>query len=142
MWGGGGLPTSLDSNLTQVYSDDAFVKGMARLGGVPLQPFPDHFSVAFAQSSLVGRHVVVSDSLFSTVLHGDVQCWETQLLRWEQDWFGPALHALQQNQFDELELYFGSQRRYRVRRNHLRRFWRKNRPMSSFLYSSTSERDA
>ena len=70
------------------------------------------------------RYYVYNDDLFR---------WADRLHRLEQDWFSPTLERLRSGELQELYLHPCSGQVFHLKRNGLRRFWRKPTPLSTYL---------
>ncbi|MGA7297625.1 MAG: phosphoglycerate mutase [Rhodanobacteraceae bacterium] len=104
-WGGGSLPAWVRTGVESVFSDDPLVQAMASRAGAAMAPLArfDEASQTLAGEVLLdlGQHALGSEA-------------------WRQ-LFG----MLDQRRVGELRLMFASGERYRLKRSHRWRFWRR-----------------
>jgi len=65
---------------------------------------------------------------------GLVTAWQNYLQTWQKSWLAPMLEALKAGQVKQLALDLGNDYIYELRAKHLRRFWRKNKPLEKFCH--------
>lgn len=106
-WGAGALPTALDSGLGLVASDDAMLRGFAKLAGVAcVAPVPLAFDASVGGDALLDLDAAVSEEFATTWL---------PLFR---DW-------LRNGRFAGIEFTFPGGERFHARHAHRLRFWRR-----------------
>ena len=77
----------------------------------------------------VALQLVWLDRLEHAWRYGEVEAWSDGISQLEQTWFKPLLDLIMQGRIDCLDIYPVSDRRYRITRRHLRRFWKADRPL-------------
>lgn len=127
LWGQGTVPASITSPWAQVWTNEPLAAGLARLSGRTCEPVPGGAEPVLGK--LRGRALVVLEQARENALYGDQSAWELELKRLEQQWFEPLSRALRHGDLDELEWLPGDGCSYRLRRRHLRRWWRRRRPL-------------
>lgn len=85
-WGEGRAPAQVGRPYAIVYADDAFARGLARLGGAraaetPRQP--GNVDVAPDGEDVL----LVIDALTAPLHRGDAEAWEAAALRLDEEWF-------------------------------------------------------
>lgn len=85
-WGAGRLPAGVRTSLRTIRTDDAVLKGIARLAGIPVE------AVAFDAAG--GDALVRIDALAGPAAAYDAMSWRAALAALEDAWFAPALAAL------------------------------------------------
>lgn len=104
-WGGGALPAWMKTQMSQVFSDDRLVLGLAsqaKAAGHSLQDFDNAAKSLDSEVLLdLGQHAIGTEA-------------------WHE-----LLALLRQHRVDELHLLFASGERYRLKRSHRWRFWRR-----------------
>lgn len=104
-WGGGALPAWVKTRLDMVFSDDSLILGLAtqaKAQSRPLQDFDDASNALDSDVLLdLGQHAI------------GIEAWHE------------LLGLLQKRRVDELQLLFSSGERYRLKRAHRWRFWRR-----------------
>ncbi|MDP2155940.1 MAG: hypothetical protein Q8J61_08070, partial [Sulfuricella sp.] len=83
-----------------------------------------------------GTHLIVLDTLRSAALSGDFLRWRENLLRLEDDWFGPLRQALSHGQLAGLSLHVFADapaQTFSVSRADLWKIWRGRKPLKSFV---------
>jgi hypothetical protein len=134
-WGGGTMPTSIASPYTHVWSNDLLSESLARISGSAHAALPRDANACF-QSNVPGRHLAVLDTLHGKAQYGDAYGWRESLKNLEQNWFEPLLRMLKRD--TSAEVVFTSvgggakPRTFTVRGGDLRKFWRRQKPLSSY----------
>jgi len=123
IWGGGRLPaTPIASPYDRVASDDALATGLARAAGVPAQPLPDQAEPLLRDFRTARRALAIL---------GGARVPASGIL--EPAWLAPIEAALRDGTISELRLtLLGADRAIarRIARAHLRRWWRRTRPLA------------
>jgi hypothetical protein len=128
-WGGGYLPGQVIATVDRVIADHPQLRGLAQLGGIPCRGIPDN-AVDLMAESRGGLQLVWLDRLEHPWRYGEVEAWSDGIRRLEQTWFKPLLDQIMQGGIDCLDIYPVDDRRYRITRRHLRRFWKPDRSLS------------
>jgi hypothetical protein len=131
-WGSGRLPEIRRVNWVRVHSEEPLSLALARLCETPSSARPGDFRDWQRQASPTGNHLVVLDQLSAAVQYRDVAAWSSAIDRIEQDWMAPAVLALKSNELREVMISSDVGRRFRVYPRHVRRWWRRRRPLSDF----------
>ena len=127
IWGGGQgslpMPSDHTGTATRVWANDAVSAGLCALAGAEAWPVPEGFG-AWQQEQALLSGVAPSVVVLPSVPRG---AGDQPLQRLEQDWFAPALQALQSGQLQSLQLSLAG-RSWRLSRWHRWRFWPATRP--------------
>jgi hypothetical protein len=92
LWGEGKLPGRGDTTVTQVYADDAVVRGMAILDQVKLSPLTDPIPLAYAMQH-DGHSLVCLQQLDGPCNYGDTPAWCDELADVVEDWLKPVIDS-------------------------------------------------
>ncbi len=117
-WGAGELPAVVPSPWSVVHTQDGFVIGLSRRGGGVTKPVPDRFDA-----------LPTSGSRLLVLPAPAVEPAENMMASLEERWFLPLEAALRRRELSQLLLYPGNGWEVRVTPAHLRRFWRRRRPL-------------
>ena len=128
-WGGGYLPGQITTPVDRVIADHPQLRGLAQLGGIPCRGIPDNAADLVAESR-GGLQLVWLDQLEHPWRYGEIEVWSDGIRQLEQTWFKPLLDLIMQGRIDRLDIYPVGDRRYRITRRHLRRFWKPDRSLS------------
>jgi hypothetical protein len=133
-WGGGVLPKVLSAPYAQVWANDALASGLATAAGVSRAGIPAT-AAEWQRQAAPGLHLIVLDMLRSSALPGDFPRWRDNMLRLEDDWFGPLRQALSRGQLAGLSLHVFADtpaQTFSVNRADLWKIWRGRKPLKSF----------
>jgi hypothetical protein len=126
LWGSGRPLAAVAHDWQGVWVADPVLQGLARLNGIRCsQPQAD--AAMWLHEVLDGRHLVCLDMLQQAVAYGDMETWFAQVERLDREWFTPLLAALRAGRLRALRLYPADGSVYRVKREDLWRFWRRQR---------------
>lgn len=134
-WGGGVLPKDLATSYAQVWANDDQAYGLAVAAGVSRAETPPTAGEWLRQAA-PGTHLIVLDTLRSAALSGDFPRWRENLMRLEDDWFGPLRQALSRGQLAGLSLPVFADtpaQTFSVSRTDLWKIWRREKPLTSFI---------
>jgi len=92
LWGGGALPTSLNSRFSGVWSSNPLAAGLASAGAMPLHAVPGKLADFLPQAG--DKPLVILDALLPRVLYEDGEGWRNTLEQLDADWFAPLGKAL------------------------------------------------
>ena len=126
-WGEGTL-TAPKSLFASLFSNNAFIKGVALAAGVPLQETPETMMNCLSQLHGQGHHLLTLENLASPARHGDLAAWRAALLAMEEQWFQPLVSALQQKRLQTVSLHaFADSQHdeFNLWRGDLWKFWRR-----------------
>lgn len=121
-WGGGRLPRLGETRWSRVWADDPLSLGLARLAGVPAQPLPSSIEHGWPPDE--GRQLIVITGLGAD--HEAVR-------KMARTWLEPLSAAVHRGDLNSLELVSDSGPRFRYRRHHRLRVWRRRRPLHTWL---------
>jgi len=121
VWGGGRLPTGVDTDLRCVVADHPLALGLARLAGL------DSMTLERSAPELLvekGRALVFWDALWNALEARDLDAWGAALEDLEA-WIARIETELRHGTLSVLDIQTGDGQALSVGRRHLRRFWRK-----------------
>jgi hypothetical protein len=104
LWGEGGLPVAGNTDITHVYTDDAFARGLARIHDTPTEVLPNDGEQLIRSLQAVGRTVLVLKSMYWPASYGDTDAWRQELVVLLQQWLTPLVEFATHNRV-ELTLY-------------------------------------
>ena len=93
-------------------------------------------AAACLQCTTSGNQLAVLDVLQGKAQYADAYGWRESLKNLEQNWFEPSLAMLKQGRIDQLTVTAIGETRTRnftARTGDLRKFWRKTKPISTYL---------
>jgi hypothetical protein len=117
LWGGGDYPPAALPQAEQpILGQDELLQALNGAGALPQ---------SWAEVTQANTAVLLDD-LEVHAIYGAGYEWQQVWLRWEQDWFSPALAALKSGQLQQLTLHFSDvAERAVIKKSDLWRFWRK-----------------
>ncbi|MGE0081950.1 MAG: hypothetical protein AB7U81_11690 [Thiohalomonadaceae bacterium] len=119
LWGGGALPAPRPSPFAGIWGGDSLVRGLARLGNGPApRALPAEASPVLGAGG--GRQLIVFPE------DADLAALETR-------WFRPLLDALRRGRVSRVTVHGADGRAFATSRLDLWRFWRRPRPLESYL---------
>jgi hypothetical protein len=127
IWGGGREPSALSLPADRVSSDDRYLQGLARLGGLQPESPVQRLSQLGTEGTVVLADWAGSEAALRS---GDATGWLAALDQFERAWAAEALAGLRNDSWTEVRLHAGARARI-LRRGHRRRFWRRPRPLST-----------
>ncbi|KUJ75319.1 hypothetical protein AVO42_08275 [Thiomicrospira sp. XS5] len=133
-WGEGCLdPSRIETRpQAQVWSQNTYLQGVAKLSQAQLSDEPENYQ-AWSTSALrtpeaAAHHLV---HLATPTAGQQTQAeWLARLQSLENNWFQPLLQALKDQYIDSLFIDVGHSKRYHLKPKHLRRFWRRKKPIT------------
>lgn len=132
--GGGRLSERPRTELTLLYGDSPLLRGLAEVADKPLKRHPGQADPLF--DSLLDAQAVESlvcyDRLQRPVLCADPYAWREQVRQFEA-WLEPLVDAVRAKRLDSIRLYTCNGHSYHLDRSALRRFWKRPRPMATWL---------
>jgi len=132
-WGGGSLPAPPTKPWAQVWSVEPVGLGLARLSATPYAPLPANGMAWLQQATTPGRHLAILDQGRGAIQYGDIQGWYEFLRRLEAEWIEPMLTGLRQKQVQSVTLYGDNGAGFYLTAKHLRRWWRRRRPLQNYF---------
>ena len=134
-WGAGRLPEHAATHWQSVTADDPVAAGLARLAGVVRRTLPHDAAKWLAGAPAAGVHLLMLDALQAPQALGDLQAAAERLRELEDRWFAPLYAALRAGRLGMITLRLpdAGGASYEVTRADLRRFWRRARPLATYL---------
>jgi len=137
-WGIGEIPQSVNSHWHMVYTNDVFCKGLAMLSHNPVFDLPEHADVL--QKNILSdagvkqdheelQNLVVLQQSEEDCLSLDFSHYTKRISELEENWFQPLLNQLKQGLCASITLIACNGFSYRIEKKHLRRFWRRQKPI-------------
>ena len=108
-WGEGAAPSTATKPYARIHSDDAFVRGLARLSGATLAPAA---SAASAIEATAGPVLATLDGLVTPWHRGDAEAWKDEAANLDRAWFGELGDAIKR--FGEVRIILPSESGTRV----------------------------
>jgi hypothetical protein len=133
-WGGGVMPEPPVSPCSAVWSNDVLARCLALASGTPQAPLPLDLAI-WRRSTAFPNHLFVLDALHGKAQYHDAYGWRESLKQLDRDWFEPLMEMLRQGEIDQVILTSLDNKRARnfiVRRNDLRKFWRRPKPFATY----------
>lgn len=130
-WGGGCLPQAGRTEWAQLWGDEPLSLGLARLAGIPAQPWPASAAGLLARA-VGGSQLFVLEALAAAVQQADVTTWQQALQAVNDDWIAPLMAGVHQGTLDSLSLVSDAGPVFHYRRGHRWRLWRRARPLSAW----------
>lgn len=130
LWGEGVMPGRGKTDISQVWTDDAMVKGLAGLNEIPLAPLPDCEAIT-SQVNDKGHLLVVLKHLYGPCNYGDAGAWLDELADIVDAWMQPLIDYAREHGA-ELVVYPCNGSRYRLVKSRIvksiiSKFWNKAR---------------
>lgn len=142
LWGQGSLPVVANSDIKQVYADDGFARGLARLHDKPAETLPGDAQQLDSLLQADSRTVLVLKSMYWPASYGDVDVWRQELALLLQHWLEPLAQLSSRNK-TQLTLYpcngFGYRFRNGLRsavRNKLGFYFRRGSRLADYIDAS------
>ncbi len=126
IWGGGDLPDAVDLAAERACSDDPYLRGLARLGGVVPEP-----GVARLSQLGAAGDIVLADWNDAEIARrgGDTTGWLAALEAFDHAWAREGWAGLRNSTWQELCLHAGACA-HALRAGDRHRFWRRSRALS------------
>ena len=140
IWGGGKLADAVPGPLNAVWSADPIAAGLAQAARIAARALPEDAAALLRAGASTGVNLILLDRLRSAAQYGDAHGWRENLQQLERDWFAPLLDALRQERIGMLSLHaLGPAGAVSVEttRGDLRRFWRRTKPLASYVDGSS-----
>ncbi|MEA3404479.1 MAG: hypothetical protein U9R28_01930 [Pseudomonadota bacterium] len=128
LWGEGQLDQSniLQRQSATIWSDNAYLKGLAKLTGSQNSTFPETYQACLDSNS--EQHLLMPTILHQNLANLTLEQWLESVKWLEEEWLQPLLKGLKNKEVHSLLLELGDGYRYHIEPKHLKRFWRfKNR---------------
>ncbi len=121
-WGGGTLPSTFQSKMTNVITNDKCVKNMANLGGVLASPYNEQL---ISNIGNLNNSVLIVLNIESLGL--------SDLAELDSTLFSSLIKILNKKQADELHLYYGQEKKLVLTRKMLKQFWKRKKALNHFF---------
>ncbi len=122
-YGAGPLPKSEQSVASQLYSNDAIARGMAKHATIKNCDCPEN---AVELGAVHDDVFIVLTDLQRAASYGDFNRWISCLLELEDRWFQPLLKQLKNRQIRRLSIYNKSGYKYTISNYNIMQIWRKD----------------
>lgn len=145
-WGNGRFAPIGKRPFNAVLADDPLARGLAVASGGSGSPMPVDAASMLRATDTAGPAegrtrvvLVVLDALRAPARYGDAQAWLRMARSIERDWIAPALAALSDRRIGMLTCHLPGDRnasggqRVETVRGDLRRFWRRRKPLSTYV---------
>ncbi len=131
-WGPGKMPEQVRGHWHAVFSDEPFVKGLALLAGTTVHSMPASAEALLDKAAVTDKSsevhaLVVIEQSEEDMLSLDSHYHIDKLSKLENNWFAPLLRALRQRRIASVSLLPCNGVTYKLKKNHLWRFWRMRR---------------
>lgn len=128
LWGGGVLPATTARTGFVFFADDPLVRGLALAHGDALAPLPSSAEGWLQNAQADPLQLIVHNPL-------ELTDWQQALQQLERDWFAPLLAMLRDGRLARLTLHLADEtvNSFTVTRGDLYKFWRRARPLESYL---------
>jgi hypothetical protein len=130
-WGLGTLPDEMQWQWSRVFSEDVFVRGLARSTATTCHAVPPNLESVVDVGGQKDKVLVVLQHCQAPAQYQNLLLWHQALEVLEQSWFRPALELLQRGQLHSLDI-IGDGHRFTLNWLGLKRFWRKPQPLGSY----------
>jgi hypothetical protein len=131
-WGGGKMPEMRASAWGQLYANDAVAQGLATLSAIACDSLPRRATECLQTPMADGDYLLVLDSLQDKNTETLPEAWGQRVSAIEKQWITPLLSALRKGVFDEMVIHLCQGEQYTLSRAHLKRWWRRKRPLSFY----------
>ncbi|MCW9014447.1 MAG: hypothetical protein OQL06_11740 [Gammaproteobacteria bacterium] len=113
-----------------VMSNEPVASGMAIASHCQLLPFNNYPDSLVEQA---GHGLLVIDDLMGPLSYGDVSAWSSALEKMCTQWIEPLNQLLTGRQLEQINLYSGDGRCYKITASKLKKFWLRPRPIKHFI---------
>lgn len=141
LWGGGFKPAVPGRHFSAVWSNNALARALAATAGICDAPVP-HDAEQWLQSCELSapsdaEHLIVLENLESAVRRGDIATWRDEISTLNRNWLDPLLELLGKRitRLTMIVPAIGGCERFELSPCSMRRFWRRNRPVSAYMSS-------
>jgi hypothetical protein len=136
LWGTGRFAPLAERPFRRVHARDPLAAGLARASGAAAVPLPKSAELGTSVISEPGIELVILDRLRASAAYGDAQTWRAELTALEQEWIAPIVTQLRAGHLGMVTLHaIGASGTVDVEltRQDLRYFWRRAKPLASYL---------
>ncbi len=131
-WGGGPLPRSAASVWSGVWSGEPLALGLARLARADARILPGTADQWLGEATAAGAHLLVFEPDPAVAGYDDVSAWQRSVEFFEEQWLSPLVAALRVGGITSITLFPGSGTGRHLTRAHMRRWWRRQRPLNFY----------
>jgi len=135
-WGGGILEKPGLNPFVDVWANDALARGLVMSAGAKASPEPGSFQL-WMENAPAGKHLIVSQLLNRPRLRQNPDLWNAAALELDRRWCQPLLESLRRGHMHTVNLHFAGfnqVRSFAVERKHLWKFWRRPKPLETYLH--------
>ena len=129
--GGGSYQLVEQKEISAVSGDESLLHGLAQSAGVEVSPLPQASSELVAEKE---KYLAVYEGVQRSVLDANSFGWVNAVEEFNR-WLEPLLEAVGSNRLGYINLYPCNGTLHRINRGSLRRFWKRNKPLISFISS-------
>ena len=136
LWGAGTMPREVTAPYQSVTTDDPLALGFAQAAGLRHRTLPPTAGEWLNRLPEDGRQLVVLDALRMPLALGDFEGWRMRITELEERWFAPLVAALKSGRIGMVTMLVpdGTElRAFESVRHDLRKFWRRVKPVASYL---------
>ncbi len=131
-WGGGVLPSHITAPYAAVWSDDPLALALAVAA---CHPLPPNAGAWLAEHSGGATQLLVFSALENAAQSGDLDAWQTELVKLDCDWVAPLLAALRKRDIASIKLVMpgtGQSLETELTPSHQWRWWQRRRPLTDY----------
>ncbi len=139
LWGGGTLPEPGRTGVDAIAGAGVLGRGLGRLIGARALELPERFADLEADLDATAHAVVLPRALATAARLTDIERWRESVARLDDCWIGPSLEALRAGRLESLELRSRRTGVLRLARAQARRFWRRTRPLATWMDAARAE---
>jgi hypothetical protein len=135
VWGAGASDATPRETSTWA-SGDPLVAGLAHAAHRPVVAPAADLGATLTRAGAVTILTLVLDTLRRPAAIGDIELWQAGLRALERDWFAPALDRLKARQLGMVSVHApcgATSLTVEITAGDLRYFWRRDRPLASYL---------
>jgi hypothetical protein len=135
-WGGGVIDAPKARPFSTVIGDDPLARGLAQAAGTSSRPLPGNAESVLAAMAGEGVALIVLDALRQAASYADAGRLRAQRAALERDWLEPLRAALQSGRIGMLTLHLPGEEsllEVEIVRADLRYFWRRRKPLASYM---------
>ena len=136
LWGAARMAAGLTAPYQSVTADDPLALGLAQAAGLRHRSVPSGAGAWLGRLPDEGRQLLVLDGLRLPLALGDSDAWRLRVAEFEERWFVPLLAALKSGRIGMVTVLVPDSselRAFESTRNDLRHFWRRPKPLASYL---------
>ena len=135
-WGGGKAQDLPHRPFAHVLSSDPLARGLAAASGASATALPESAASWLRTTPDSGTTLIVLDSLRPSFAYGELSGWAGRAAALERDWLAPLVTALRAGRIGMITTHLigdGMSIDVETTRMDLRRFWRRRKPLRSYV---------